>query len=82
MRLEIHDNHHGIDFEDASKEWRANKKSLGMGEFKYISLSSTKAAYPNEKEQNERNRSDKEFEQDAFLNKKNKNKNENENKIG
>jgi hypothetical protein len=25
-----------IDFEDASKQWRANKKSIGNGSFKYI----------------------------------------------
>jgi hypothetical protein len=29
---------HGINFDEASKEWRKNKESIGNGAFKYIQV--------------------------------------------
>ena len=31
-----------IDFDDASKAWRANKKSIGNGQYKYIRVKKSK----------------------------------------
>jgi len=34
-----------IDFDGASKAWKANKKSIGNGQYKYISISTFKSTF-------------------------------------
>jgi hypothetical protein len=39
-----------INFDEASEAWKANKKSMGNGTYKYICLQKTKAGNPCKKE--------------------------------
>jgi len=39
-----------IDFDEASEAWKANKKYIGNGMYKYICLQKTKAGNPCKKE--------------------------------
>ena len=39
-----------IDFDEASEAWKANKKYMGNGTYKYICLQKTKAGNPCKKE--------------------------------
>ena len=39
-----------IDFDEASQMWKANKKSIGNGSYKYICLKKTKTGKPCKRE--------------------------------